>query len=71
MNEHTSSIASQACIYCGTIHPGLICPRIKAMEFQENGSTIKRIEFLTPMDYPPQGKVDEPEQDYPRLKGVT
>jgi hypothetical protein len=57
---------SQPCRWCGNLHQAY-CPFVKAFEFQQDGTTIKRVEFLTPMDYPPQGKVDEPEQEYPKL----
>jgi len=32
------------CPYCGAIHTGT-CPRIKSIEYHENGITIKKIEF--------------------------
>jgi len=35
------------CPYCGKMHPAL-CPRIKSIEYQENGLFIKRIEFFPP-----------------------
>lgn len=52
------------CPYCGQLHKAL-CPRIKAIEFDAAGM-ITKIEFLTPMDYP-QIKLEEPEQEYPKL----
>ena len=53
-------------MWCGEIHVAH-CPLVKAFEFYKDGK-MKRVEFLTPMDFPPQGKVDEPEQEYPKLK---
>ena len=32
------------CNHCGNSHNGMTCPRVKAIEYHENG-TIKRIEF--------------------------
>jgi hypothetical protein len=34
------------CLYCGqTTHRALECPRVKAFEFFQNGTTIRRVEF--------------------------
>lgn len=42
------------CAHCGMMHQGQ-CPRIKAIEYYENG-TVKRVEYLTPADsMPPLG----------------
>ena len=39
------------CPYCGNIH-NATCPKLKAIEYQADG-TVKRVEFFTPNDYPP------------------
>jgi hypothetical protein len=58
------------CGYCGKSHPGIICPRIKAIEYEDGiEMTIKRVEFFAPIDYP-QLKLEEPEADYPRLSKI-
>ena len=38
-----------ACRWCGHIH-GDLCPSVKALEYHEDGTTVKRVEFLTPAD---------------------
>jgi hypothetical protein len=35
------------CPHCGMIHQ-TTCPRIKSIEYHENGVTVKRIEFHAP-----------------------
>ena len=58
------------CERCGleNFH-GSICT-VKAIEYRVDGS-IKRVELLSPMDYPTQSSKEEPpEQDYPRLKAT-
>ena len=34
----------QTCGYCGNLHPGLVCHRVKAMEYHPNGN-LKRVEL--------------------------
>lgn len=34
----------QTCGYCGCLHPGRVCHRVKAMEYHPNG-TLKRVEL--------------------------
>ena len=53
------------CVRCGieNFH-GEVCT-VKAIEYRVDGS-IKRVELLSPIDYPTPNQ--EPEQDYPRLK---
>lgn len=34
----------KSCSYCGMYHPGIACPRVKAIEYHANG-TVKRVEF--------------------------
>ena len=38
------------CRWCNQAH-GPKCPLVKAIEFHEDGITVKRVEFLTPSDY--------------------
>lgn len=45
-------MAMNECRWCGLIH-GPQCPTVKAIEFFEDGCTVKRVEFYTPNDYPP------------------
>jgi hypothetical protein len=44
----TTSITN--CQFCGMSH-GVRCPSVKAIEYFENGVTVKRVEFMTPSDY--------------------
>lgn len=39
---------SECCDYCGLHHMGA-CPRVKAIEYYENG-TVKRVDLHTPKD---------------------
>lgn len=39
---------STKCAHCGLIHE-TTCPRIKAIEYHEDGVTVKRIEFHEPL----------------------
>lgn len=43
------------CRWCGMLH-GERCPTVKAMEFHQDG-TLKRVEFLTAVDYHPLSHV--------------
>lgn len=38
------------CQWCG-VHHGPHCPLVKSIEYFQDG-TVKRVEFLTPADYP-------------------
>lgn len=38
---------TNTCPHCGMIHQ-TTCPRIKAIEYQQDGITVKRIEFHGP-----------------------
>lgn len=38
------------CRFCGQSH-GLRCPSVKAIEYFEDGVTVKRVEFVTAADY--------------------
>ena len=40
-----------SCTWCGMHHGGM-CPKVKAIEYHENGF-VKRVEFYAPVDYPP------------------
>jgi hypothetical protein len=41
---------SEPCRWCGETHLKGICPKIKAIEFADDGVTVKRIRFMTPRD---------------------
>lgn len=38
----------RGCEYCGSIHDGVICHKVKAIEYFPNGAT-KRVEFHPPV----------------------
>ena len=40
------------CQWCDNFHRGF-CPRVKAIEYEHGGLSIKRVEFFAPNDYPP------------------
>jgi len=40
------------CRFCGMSH-GLRCPSIKAIEYFDDGITVKRVEFMTVADFHP------------------
>lgn len=47
----STSDASKKCGYCGgMVHVG-VCPMVKAIEYQADGLTIKRVEFRDPVPY--------------------
>jgi hypothetical protein len=37
------------CRWCGMYH-GSLCPAVKSIEYQADGVTVHRVEFLTPKD---------------------
>ena len=39
------------CRFCGQSH-GMRCPSVKAIEYFEDGVTVKRVEFMTAPDFP-------------------
>jgi len=47
------------CQICGYSHIGRICPMIKALDFTEMGE-VRRIEIMTPVDFPQQRAVVDP-----------
>lgn len=54
-----------ACRWCGAFHDG-ICPRVRAVEFDETGSVMIRVEFFSAAELaPPQRSED----DYPKKGG--
>lgn len=53
------------CPYCNGEHEA-ICPRIKAVEVDPDG-TWRRVEFFAPIEYPPVQVDSEVERDYPRI----
>lgn len=48
-----STALNNNCRWCGMIH-GPICFAVKALEFFEDGITVKRVEFKTAADDPQQ-----------------
>ena len=58
---------NQPCQWCGETHDRL-CPYVKAVEFFVGG-TVRRVEFLTPVDFPAKRTTtDEPRDDYPKYR---
>ena len=51
-----------ACRWCGLFH-GKICPFVKALEFDEDGVNIIRVEF-----FPPASATSPVDADYPKKK---
>lgn len=45
--SETASGASSNCRYCGMLHPGPMCPYVRAIEYHPDGS-VKRVEFAEP-----------------------
>lgn len=41
------------CRWCGDTHAKGICPKVKSIEFEGDGVTVKRVEFMTPQDCMP------------------
>ena len=41
------------CRWCGEMHIKGICPKVKAVEFADDGVTVKRVEFIVPRDLMP------------------
>lgn len=39
------------CRWCGQAHDERFCPKVKAIEFQDDGTTVRRVEFMTPKDF--------------------
>lgn len=58
---------TQTCPRCGENHGIIACGHVKAIQFDETGHIVVRVEFLTPLDYPSR-TVDPPEDEpaYPR-----
>lgn len=38
------------CRWCGHTH-GDLCPKVKALEFHDDGTTVSRVEFFAPVDH--------------------
>lgn len=61
------------CCRCGEPHDIITCPYVKAVEFDDTGENILRLEFLTPADYGPAPAAQRSqttaagEVDYPRM----
>jgi hypothetical protein len=47
--RHVSAEPVGQCVHCGNFHPGVVCPRVKAIEYFENG-TVKRVEYHEPRE---------------------
>lgn len=57
------------CPRCGAPHWLIACPFVKAVEFEDaDERLVRRVEFLTPADYPRAVPAGVPEPDYPKLK---
>lgn len=64
----------EACRWCGQPRSaahglGLICPFVKAIEFDPSGHVVTRVEFVVPADLGQPARAEpapEPEPDYPR-----
>lgn len=54
MDTMNSQTNPSACRWCGRMH-GPLCPSVKAIEFEADGVTVKRVEFFCPNDYAPVG----------------
>lgn len=48
---------TEPCRWCGLIH-GPRCSLVKAIEYHDDGVTVRRVEFFAPVDYPPLGPPD-------------
>ena len=66
MNETSKSVfgTTASCRWCGMIHDSQ-CPKVKAIEFEGDGITVKRVEFFAPADYRPVQLVAMPVYCYP------
>jgi hypothetical protein len=64
---------TEPCRWCGEMHLKGICPKIKAIEFEPGGETVKRVEFMTPRDcmpangWPPFGQYAVPVAPLPPI----
>lgn len=43
----SSLTATPACSYCGSHHPGTICPRVEEIEYHNDG-TVRRVKLRPP-----------------------
>lgn len=63
---------SGPCRWCGEDHGAPLCPFVKAFEFDETGTIVRRVEYLTQADFEHRPKpADEPEVPYQTLRGKT
>ncbi len=59
------------CRFCGMSH-GMRCPSVKAIEYFEDGVTVKRVEFMSAADhYAPLSKLMWPDPKGPSWSGVA
>ena len=47
------------CRWCGETHLKGVCPKVKAIEFAEDGETVRRVEFMTPADLGPMLSISQ------------
>lgn len=52
------------CGYCGMMHKG-VCSRVKAIEYEGDGVTVKRVEFHGPAPFYPPLQNGQFPQPYP------
>lgn len=48
-NLDSTAVPLNICRFCGAYHPNQVCPRIRSIEYNPDG-TIKKIEFID-IDY--------------------
>ena len=46
-DQVSTAIPSPTCRWCGNLH-GPQCPNVRAIEFYQDGVTVKRVEFHPP-----------------------
>jgi hypothetical protein len=69
-------VTIENCRFCGKSH-GVRCPDVKAIEYAEDGVTIRRVEFVTTADFlapiqpmpMPTGPVTWSPQRWPNTSG--
>lgn len=60
---------SGTCAWCGGApHDGVWCPRIKAVEYHEDGETVRRVEVFEPAAVPAAPQVETDSSYRARLK---
>jgi hypothetical protein len=46
----TTAVSLSTCRYCGAIHTLEMCPKIREIEYYQDGS-VKRVSLMRPVDY--------------------